>query len=361
MQIRKHYITGLKGISCIFIMLGHFIGLYKYSEQFLPRIPLLDTIWGSRFSFIINEAFWLYLFFYLSGYLVARSHIKSLKDVVFKSINRFFRFAFPILFSYLVIYLIYIFAGFHNGATANLFKCAWFQSYFAEQYTIMHVLRSPIDVLFYGNCALNGPYWVLKDMFFASLIIYVLKYIYHLLANKHGAIRFTLLAAATLAFTTKHPIIFACLLGMLISVYEDASDACQRPYLVIGILLMSLMQYIITENFVFNIFFVLLIIMAPRVRFLDSFLSLKPFRFLGYVSWGIYSFHWPLICSIGALFIIALQPQMGLTAAYALTCIAVSMITIFVSVIFRYTFEKLAAWLTSLVDRTLKLFPIGKN
>ena len=342
-------------------MLGHFIGLYKYSEQFLPRSPLLDAILNSRFSFIANEAFWLYLFFYLSGYLVARSKVKSLGDVIYKSVGRFFRFAFPILFSYLVIYLIYIFAGFHNGATADLFKCAWFQGYFAEQYSIMHVLRSPIDVLFYGNCALNGPYWVLKDMFFASLIIYVLKYLCHLLANRHEAFRFLLPAAVTIASVYVSNIIFACLLGMFISICEDAGDACGKPHIVIGILLMSLMQYIITENFVFNIFFVLLMILTPRVHFLDSFLSLKPSRFLGDVSWGIYSFHWPLMCSIGALIIIALQPQTGLTASYTLSGAAVSMITILLSVIFRYTFEKLAAWLTSMLDRGIKFLIPGKN
>lgn len=56
MESKKYYsyITGLKGIACIFIMIGHFLGLYKYSQQFLPSIPLLDTILNSRVSF-----FWM--------------------------------------------------------------------------------------------------------------------------------------------------------------------------------------------------------------------------------------------------------------------------------------------------------------
>lgn len=355
MQPRKHYITGLKGISCIFIMLGHFVGLYKYAERFLPRIPLLDSVLNSRFSFAINEAFWLYLFFYLSGYLVARSKVNTIKDVVLKSINRFFRLAFPVLFSYLVIYLIYIFAGFHNGETASLFKCGWFQGYYAEQYTWMHVLRSPIDVLIHGNCALNGPYWVLKDMFFASLIIYVLKYIYHILSVRYAAIALAILVAATFAFIPVSNIIFACLLGMLISVYEDTEAVCKKPGIAVtGILLVSLMQYIVTENFVFNIFFVILMIITPRVPSLDGALSKKPFRFLGDISWGIYSFHWPLMCSVGAMLIIALQPETGLTASYLIACAAVSIVTIVLAAIFSFTLEKLAAFMTAKLDSGLK-------
>lgn len=355
MQSRKHYITGLKGISCIFIMLGHFIGLNKYAEQFLPHIPLLDSILNSRFSFCINEAFWLYLFFYISGYLVAGSRVNSIKDVVLKSISRFFRFAFPVLFSYLAIYLIYILASFHNGQTADLFQCAWFQGYYAERYSLMHVLRSPIDVLIHGNCALNGPYWVLKDMFFASLIIYALKYVYHILSDKHEALGLALLIAVTFAFIPVSNIIFACLLGMLISVYENSAAAEKKQgAAIIGILLVSLLQYIVTENFVFNIFFVILIILTPRVSFLDASLSKKPFGFLGDISWGIYSFHWPLMCSIGAMLIIALQPRTGLTASYIVSCVAVSTATIVISFIFRITFEKLASFLTAKLDSGIK-------
>ena len=361
MQTRKHYITGLKGISCVFIFLGHFIGLYKYAEQFSPGSSLLDAVLSSRFSFIINESYWLYLFFYLSGYLIAKSRITSIKDIAHKSITRFFRFAFPILFSYLVIYLLYISVGFHNGSTSDLFRCAWFQNYYAGQYSIMDVLRSPIDVLFTDNCSLNGPYWVLKDMFLSSLVIYILKYIYSILANRNHAIRLAILIAATLASISYSNIIFACLLGMLISLYEDADEISNKPGLALGILVMSLLQYDFLDNYVFNFFFILLMILTPRVRPLEAFLSAKPFRFLGDISWGIYSFHWPLICSAGSLLIIALQPKTGLLASYVVSCAAVGILTIVISIIFRFTFERLSSSLTSAIDSLLKRIIPVKN
>ena len=107
----QNHITGLKGAACVLIMLGHFLGLYKYAQQFEPRFRLIDFILDSRFSFFLNEGYWLYLFFVISGYLIAKSEIKSIKDVIYKIINRFFRFAFPIFFAYLVIFTIYLAAS----------------------------------------------------------------------------------------------------------------------------------------------------------------------------------------------------------------------------------------------------------
>lgn len=356
MESKKYYsyITGLKGIACIFIMIGHFLGIYKYSQQFLPGIPLLDTIFNSRVSFLLNEGYWLYLFFFLSGYLVSKSQVKTVADVVTKSVSRFFRLAFPVLFSYLLIYLIYCLFGFHNGQTASLFRCDWFQSYYAEQYSIMHVLRSPIDVLFYGNPILNGPYWVLRDMLIASILIYILKYFYLLLSKKNEAISYSVLVIATFATETVSPIITACLIGMLISICEDVEGILSKPYFSFWAIIIAMSQYYFTDTFVFNVFFVLLILFIPKVRLFDRILSSKPVVFLGNISWGIYSFHWPLICSIGALLIINLQPQTGLLNAFLLACISVAFITLVISVVFYHTFERLSSYLSTTIAACLK-------
>lgn len=354
MQSKKHYITGLKGISCVFIMIGHFLGLYKYAQHFVPGFSLLDTILNSRISFVLDEGYWLYLFFYLSGYLVAKSQVKTVKDVVLKSINRFFRFAFPILFSYLVIYLISIFIGFHNSDTKNLFECFWFQKYYADHYSIIDVLRGPIDVLFLGNHLLNTPYWVLREMFASSIIIYIVKYCYCILSKKNETLCFCVLMAITFASFAVSSVVFACLLGMLISIYEDVEGILKKPCVAVGILLMSLMQYLALDHYVINTFFLFLIILAPKVHFIDACLSLKPFKFLGEISWGIYSFHWPLMCALGALLIIKLQPQTGLFVSYVISCFVVFLVTVATSIIFKFTFEKLSSYLSSTINTYIK-------
>lgn len=354
METKKPYISGLKGISCVLIMIGHFLGLYKYAEQFLPNISPLDAFIHSRISYILNEQYWLYLFFFLSGYLVAQSRVETVGDVVIKSVKRFFRFAFPIFFAYLVIYLIYILIGFHNANTIVLFQCEWFQNFYSEQYSFMQVLRSPIDVLFYGACSLNQPYWVLKEMLVASIIIYILKYCYLSLSKKNEALCFSALIIITFSFFSVSPVIFACLIGMLVSICENIPEILTKSYFAFWIMLIALFQYLLFQHFVFNIFFLFLIIFVPKVNFINNILSSKLFVFLGEISWGVYSFHWPLMCSLGALLIITLQPTVGLLYAFAIACVIVSIITLVISFIFNLTFERLSSYLSSRIDTHLK-------
>ena len=76
-----------------------------------------------------------------------------------------------------VIYIIYLTIGFHNGETSVFFDNGWCQKAYAGDYSLLTVFRSPIDVLILGKSSLNSPYWVLREMFVASLIIYAADYI----------------------------------------------------------------------------------------------------------------------------------------------------------------------------------------
>lgn len=68
---REGYLDGMKGLACLFILLGHFTGIYKYAEN----ASQIDS-WFVRIlteglvSFFTAESFWLYLFFVISGYLL---------------------------------------------------------------------------------------------------------------------------------------------------------------------------------------------------------------------------------------------------------------------------------------------------
>lgn len=348
-----HHIAGLKGISCIFIMIGHFIQIYKNAQSFQLSSPMFDAILSSKFSFLISAEYWLYLFIIISGYLVAKSKINTIKDVVIKSITRFFRFALPILFAYLVIYLIYILLGFHNCETINLFKCDWYQSYYLDQYSIKDVLIGPINVLFLGDCVLNAPYWVLRLMFFTSILIYILKYLYMRFSKKNENICFTLMVIITILSTFVSPVITTCLLGMLISICED-TELVKKSYFVFWFLVITMLLYVASPIYISSIFFGSLIIFAPKVKLINDFLSSKFIGFLEKISWGVYSFHWALMCSAGAIFIIALQSKLSLFTSYILACILVVFITLIVSIIYNYTFERLSSFLLSKIDICVK-------
>jgi peptidoglycan/LPS O-acetylase OafA/YrhL len=348
-QNYKYYITGLKGMACLFIMIGHFLGIYKYAESFVPNIPMIDIIADSYFSFVIDEGWWLFLFFVVSGYLVAKSAVKRKRDIVLKGISRFLRLGFPIIFVYIVIYLIYLICGFHTTDTTSFFQCAWYQSFYTEKgYDITDVLMSPFNVLILGNVALNVPYWVLKMMFLASISIYILKYCYeevNAISEKYESFIFSALVIITIVSIHFSYIFAACLIGMLISLYEE-KEIKTKPYCAFWVMALFVILYILPSIFIAVVFFGSLIIFIPRVKWLNAFFSSKPMLYLGKISWGIYSLHWPIICSVGALTIIKLNSVVGLKTAYLISFFAIVILTIILAIIFYNSFEKLAMYLT---------------
>ena len=66
----KAHISGLKGFACFMVMMGHYIGLYKYAENFPVESVLLDyfeKFLASRIGFVLDETYWVILFFVVIG------------------------------------------------------------------------------------------------------------------------------------------------------------------------------------------------------------------------------------------------------------------------------------------------------
>ena len=104
----KGYITGLKGFACVMVMVGHFLGMFVYAEKIPIDIHYFLSIRNSRIGFLLDESYWLYLFFIVSGYLLAFSKIEKLYQLFAKWIQRFFRLGLPILFAYGICYIYYL-------------------------------------------------------------------------------------------------------------------------------------------------------------------------------------------------------------------------------------------------------------
>lgn len=355
----KH-INGLKGVACLFIMVGHYLGIYKYAQLFKPAISIIDRLDNSRFSFFISESYWLYLFFVISGYLIAKSKIDNINNLFSKSVNRFLRFALPVFFSYSIIYLIYVIIGFHNVETKKLFQCLWYQKFYLDVYSINEVIYSPFYVLLLGKCKLNSPYWVLQMMFFSSLLIYIIKYLYVKFENDNRApYFFSILVIVTILSSLFSKIIMACFVGMLISFYEN-KDIQTKGYYAFWVIFLSMCIYIMSNVMKSTLFFAALIYYIPKINWINRIFSSKVFQVLGNISWGIYSFHWPFICSFGALSIIKFSKNIGLIKSYFITFFIVLILTIIISIFFYYTFERLSLYLIMLLNkRVFKLMKLS--
>ncbi len=173
MKERKMYLDGLKGIACLFIMLGHFSGIYKYAADataidcgFLKAFTIFPI------SFLTAESFWLYLFFAISGYLVASSNIGRVRDFIRKVIVRAIRFIIPVVGAILIAFLIGETIRFHNQELKSLIENSWYFRSYGDTFTIKDLLLEPIRVFALGSSAFDSPLWVMRDMLLSSFLIY---------------------------------------------------------------------------------------------------------------------------------------------------------------------------------------------
>lgn len=349
----KKYISALKGFACIFVMIGHYLGIIKYAERIPINVAFFDFLGNVHLDFLVNESFWLQLFFVISGYLCAHSAVKNFGSFIIKSVCRFLRLAIPIFFANCLILVIFYVVGFHNMETVGLFENSWFQGAYATELNIALLLRSPFDTLIASKCLFNSPYWVLRDMFFASICIYLLLYIKTKIQTPvlYVMIYMVFLCGSFLHSST----IFACLVGSVLTLYEEKIDGYVSVSKKVTVLVCCLLLYVLIENYcVAILLFSASIIFFPKIKSLNKFLELKVFDYIGKSSFGIYSFHWPIICSVGSVLILLLNQRLELEITILIALLLSMFITILLSIIYSVTAEKWSAKIVACINTNLQ-------
>lgn len=170
---RKLYLDGVKGIACLLIMLGHFSGIYKYAIDALEiECGFLKSFSILPISILTAESFWLYLFFAISGYLVASSSVLDIWDVLRKAAVRVIRFLLPVIGVVVIVFLLQIGIGFHNQELKFLIDNPWYFPSYQNAFTLKDLALEPIKVFVLGSSKFDSPIWVMRDMLLASFLIY---------------------------------------------------------------------------------------------------------------------------------------------------------------------------------------------
>lgn len=343
---KYHNITVLKGIACIGVMIGHFVGIIKYADK--NSFHNWFCLFLENDYIIFNEAFWLYLFFIASGFLLAQTNIEKSAELIKKIVLRFARLGLPVLFSSLIVWSIYITIGFKNGETATLFTNAWYQNaYQLKGNVLLSALGSPVTVLLMGMSSLNSPFWVLRNMFIASIGIYAHRYILNVLKkkDKYSAVAVWLFNIIYLCVALRsNKIVKYTVMGELISLYVlpvYATLKIKMKYLniiVVTIALADLAVFQATHQYSYAAVFFALIILAS----IDCTINPKSKMLcLGNISFGIYALHWPLICAVGAQIILHLSEYTIFNRVLAAIAVC-TVLSVIAAVLFHITFEKIS-------------------
>ena len=297
---RKEYLDGIKGLLCFLIMFGHYWNIYRGCKGENPFFNVIfDKMKDSMFNpILLTATFWMYAFLVISGYLLAEGRINSLVELIVKIINRFLRFFIPIMGACCFIFVIQECIGFHAGETAQHFTNTWFQKYYRQELGFNMIITETLKAIFAGSCSYNAPFWVIKDMFEASCIIYFCNYVDGILGKKTHWVQWFFLISAILV---NNHVVMACLSGYLVGYYKDHTKYVSKNILdllvVIGVLYGTLLLLktnkvlpeVLDKYFFYTILYCAFIIIVERVSLLQKILSSKPFLFMGKINFGVYA------------------------------------------------------------------------
>lgn len=337
---REGYLDGMKGLACLFILLGHFTGIYKYAEN----ASQIDS-WFVRIltegpvSIFTAESFWLYLFFVISGYLLIISPPpRKIRDFLVKCAKRILRLAIPIWGTAIFIFVIQNTIGFYNHSVQAIVQNTWLTHLYGSRLTVLDILKEPFFVLILGTSKFNSPFWCLRDMLISSFLIYGVGWICK--SKKTETIAVCVLTV--LAAITGRSIIMACLCGSCARLLrEKAEIQNKKNIMVLAGLLLPLVAFWSGNPVFTSTAFASFLIAVPQVEQMKSIFECKVVKRLGAVSFGIYALHWPIINSIGLRIIVMSTNKMRADMMMIASLLCCSLITLVLATIFKITVEKL--------------------
>ena len=239
--LREEYIDGMKGLACLFVLLGHFTGIYKYAENFSAIDSwFMRMLTNGPLSFFSAESYWMQLFLVISGYLTIRYNPpKTCKAFLKKCVKRVFRLAIPVAGTAVFVLALQNTIGFYNFKIQNIIQNTWITRLYGITLTVTDAIKEPFEVLFMGICKFNSPFWCLRDMLIAALLIYLVTWICKTIKMRGCAIGILMLAA----ILTHREVIVACLWGSAVGLLRSQTAILKIPNVLYVAYLLRLQHF----------------------------------------------------------------------------------------------------------------------
>ena len=306
-------IEGFRAVACFGIMLSHFVGsFYDWENMWFWNTPVQIIFAGDTF---------IRLFFTLSGLVVGYKYYqkKKYESIPWDIINRYIRMMPMVLLATFVTYLMMKGHLLYNQEAAVLSGSTDFLGTFNTfEPGIIDCLKNAFIGTFSeaGN-AYIGAYWTMPYELFGVIIS-----LGFIAAFKENRLRY-IIYAVTILFAESFYAYF--ILGVMVSdlyFHEKIRKILSRnQYVNTAVLIlafymlgmwnmndsswfMRILYYILTI-----VFLLMLITNQPA----DKILGNKIGRFLGRISFGIYSFHYLVIMSLSSYMYIRIPDHSNLT------------------------------------------------
>ncbi len=344
------YLDGIRGGASLLVFFQHFL-LSFYSAYYTfhagsSHLNGLEIQFGkSVFSVFASGRFAVSVFFVLSGYVLSRKYFRTndFNILISSAHRRFVRLYVPVAFTLILAYVLMKSHFFYNFPVGRISHSDWwlgvFWSFSDPFAKLWHCLA--YGTMFMGDATFDTSMWTMSVELYGSLLVFALMAVTH---NSRNRKFITLLVFIYFVFTAQ-PKYGAFILGVSLNYVETGYlrlnkyfiTALASFFILFGLTIGSypatfefnntLFEYVppairnYSEWFItMGAFFVVLAFVISHR--LQHFISLRFFRFCGYISFSFYLIHPLIIGSFSCYMFLHLYGMLSYNYTVALVFIA---------------------------------------
>ena len=271
--------------------------------------------------------------------------------------------------------MIYLTAGFHDDSLLNFFDSSFLSNRYNYQLVFIDIFIQPRLSLICNSYKLGDPFWMIYSLFYGVVGIYVYKYLNkNVIKTATGrALCFAVITfagwlvmdflflgvmlglALNILITEKHVIPDTANVVLNIMAAGSALALCgfhdSAYYFIMRFIPLPAFLAPNSSYKCLYVFFLLYVLSKmPKVqKFFENRIFLSLYR----LSFGIYSLHWPVMCSVGSLVMLYMLGRYSFGVSLLTFGIAVTASTLVLSAAYHFTGEKTAAILTDKLKKLL--------
>lgn len=329
-QNKLAFLDGVRGVAMIIVVFHHFgLGFFPAINYLNPdqihlgngKVELL--IARTPLNLFFNGGFAVSIFFVLSGFVLSYKFHRSGSHKLLReyAAKRYFRLLIPVGVSIILCYILHEAGLFTHRELGDITKSKdWLSCLFTDMKTVAMMIKNVfIDVFINNDNRYNPVLWTMTIEFLGSLLLFSFL---TLSGNNKKSVLLHIIVAFLILLTDKK-FYAAFILGSLISKLFADGFSFPKSWKGIPIKLFLLLAGIYFSSYpqgsfvqqsiwkplawdwtnsydLFHVLgsFCLLFVICFEKNFM-RFFSVKPFLYLGKISFSFYLIHLAVMCSLG--------------------------------------------------------------
>lgn len=302
----------------------------------------------------------VYMFCVLSGYLICRSRITTVKDVIVKSIMRYLRFSLPIFVAYVLTYIMGMIWGFGVRDIPQMVGDYSLTGYYSQTITLKQIFYGPFIGIWIDGSTVIPVLWMIRYLLYASVIIYLYQYLTARF-EKYTVQISILFILIIMVIDIDTWLVFATFLGVMIYRIKQSGKIKMNRWInaicIIAIIVLNWFGHELIFNLIsrfihlpqmlnYNghmkaVYMALLVWCMINSEIVKKVFSSKILVRAGRESFAIFLLHVPLICSF-SMWIYLRMYDTGINSGvlyYMIIIVTFVMLTV-IAVLFRKYIEK---------------------